>query len=67
MKDTIRILKRFVRSKLLYGSETLTAKIYLRKKIDLAEMLRLTRLLTIPGIEKGNNDEIFRRGVVRGE
>ena len=67
MKASVRILKCFVWSKLLYRYEAWTIRKDLRRKLDAAEMCFIRRMLRIPWTNKVTNEEILRRAGLKRE
>ena len=64
LQPRIRVLKCYVWSTLLYGSETWTVTSDLMKQLEATEMWFLRRMLRISYKDKVTNEEVLRRAKV---
>ena len=60
----LRLLKCYVWSVLLYGSETWTLDRKLKKRLDAAEMWFLRRMLRVPWTARMSNERVLERAGV---
>lgn len=65
LKSKIRILKAYVWSVLLYGSECWTLNRAQTSKLEAAEMWFLRRILKISWTERITNEEVLRRAKIK--
>lgn len=67
MNLRLRLMKCYVWSTLLYGSETWTMKKDMKKRLEAMEMWILRRMMRIPWTARITNEEVMRRAGVQRE